>query len=82
MGRSRERPPEIIEEMRQVGRRIRELEEHQRAIDADMDSLLLAVPNIPDESAPVGKDDSSNIEVKRVGDLPTFDFQRRRTGTS
>ncbi len=75
MGRSRERPPEIIEEMRQVGRRIRELEEHQRTIDADMDTLLLAVPNIPDESAPVGKDDSSNIEVKRVGDLPTFDFQ-------
>ncbi len=75
MGRSRERPPEIIEEMRQVGRRIRELEEHQRTIDADMDTLLLAVPNIPDESAPVGKDDSSNTEVKRVGDLPTFDFQ-------
>ena len=75
MGRSRERPPEIIEEMRQVGRRIRELEEHQRAIDAGMDALLLAVPNIPDESAPIGKDDSSNIEVKRVGDLPTFDFQ-------
>jgi seryl-tRNA synthetase len=75
MGRSRERPPEIIEEMRQVGRRIRELEEHQRTIDSELDALLLAVPNIPDVSAPVGKDDSSNIEVKRVGDLPTFDFQ-------
>jgi seryl-tRNA synthetase len=36
---------------------------------------MLAVPNIPDESAPVGEDDSSNIEVKRVGNLPSFNFQ-------
>ena len=75
MGRSRERPPELIEEMREVGRRIRELEEGQRAIDADLDTLMMAVPNIPDDSAPVGADDSSNIEVKRVGDLPSFDFE-------
>ena len=75
MGRSRERPSELIEEMREVGRRIRELEEGQRAIDADLDTLMLAVPNIPDDSAPVGADDSSNIEVKRVGDLPSFDFE-------
>ncbi len=75
MGRSRERPPELIEEMRQVGSRIRELEEKQRETDADLNALLLAVPNIPDESAPVGEDDSSNIEVKRVGDLPSFDFE-------
>ena len=75
MGRSRERPPELIEEMRHVGRRIRELEETQRETDANLDALMLAVPNIPDESAPVGEDDSSNIEVKRVGNLPSFNFQ-------
>ncbi len=75
MGRSGERPPELIEEMRQVGRRIRGLEDDQRKIDAELDTLLLAAPNIPDESAPVGEDDSSNIEVKRVGDLPSFDFE-------
>lgn len=75
MGRSRERPPELIEEMRQVGRRIRELEESQRTVDADLDSLLLSVPNIPDDSAPVGQDDSGNVEIKRVGDLPSFDFE-------
>ena len=75
MGRSRERPPELIEEMREVGRRIRVLEESQRTVDSDLDELLLAVPNIPDDSAPVGHDDSSNIEVKRAGDLPTFNFE-------
>ena len=75
MGRSRERPPELIEEMRQVGRRIRELEEGQRTIDDDLDALMLAVPNIPADSAPVGQDDSANVETKRVGDLPSFDFE-------
>ena len=75
MGRSGERPSELIEEMRQVGRRISELEGNQRTIDADLDALMLAVPNIPDDSAPVGRDDSANIEVKRVGDLPSFAFE-------
>ena len=75
IGRSRERPPELIDEMRQVGRRISELEGSQRAIDEELNTLLMAVPNIPDESSPVGLDDSANIEVKRVGDLPSFDFE-------
>ena len=75
MGRSRERPPELIEEMREVGRLIRDLEARQRAIDADLDALLLSVPNIPDESAPVGEDDTSNIEVRRVGDHRNFAFE-------
>ena len=89
IGRSGERSPELIDEMRQVGRRISELERGQRVIDADLDTLLLAVPNVPDGSAPVGQDDSSNIEVKRVGDLPSFDFEpqahwghRRASGDS
>ena len=75
IGRSRERPPELIDEMRQVGRRISELEGSQRAIDEELNTLLMAVPNIPDETSPVGLDDSANIEVKRVGDLPSFDFE-------
>ena len=75
IGRSRERPPELIEEMRQAGRQISELEGGQRTVDEELDTLLMAVPNIPDDSAPVGQDDSSNVEVKRVGDLPSFDFE-------
>ena len=75
IGRSKERPPELIEEMREVGRRISELEGNQRTIDEELDTLLMAVPNIPDDSAPVGQDDSANIEVRRVGELPSFEFE-------
>ncbi len=75
MGRSKERPQELIEEMRSVGRRVRELEDGLRDTDNELDSLMLKVPNLPDDSAPVGPDESANIEVKRVGDLPSYDFE-------
>ncbi len=75
MGRSKERPQQLIEEMRSVGRRIRDLEDSLRDTDNELDSLMLKVPNIPDVTAPVGPDELANIEVKRVGDLPSFDFE-------
>ena len=75
MGRSKERPQQLIEEMRSVGRRIRDLEDSLRDTDNELDSLMLKVPNIPDVTAPVGHDELANIEVKRVGDLPSFDFE-------
>ena len=75
MGRSKERPQELIEEMRNAGSQIRELEERLRSTDEKLDGLLLRVPNIPDESAPVGPDESANVVVKTVGELPSFDFE-------
>ena len=75
MGRTRVRPPELIEEMRAVGGRIRELDDRLRFADDELNELLLTVPNIPDFSAPVGPDEDSNVEVKRIGELPEFDFE-------
>lgn len=75
IGRSKERPQELIEEMRSVGGRIRELEDQLSEADDELDDLMLKVPNLPDESAPVGPDESANIEVRREGELPSFDFE-------
>ena len=75
IGRSKERPQELIEEMRSVGGRIRELEDQLSETDDELDDLMLKVPNLPDESAPVGPDESANIEVRREGELPSFDFE-------
>ena len=75
MGRSKERPQQLIEEMRRVGRRVRDLEDSLRDTDNQLDALMLKVPNIPDVTAPVGPDESANIEIKRVGGLPSFDFE-------
>ena len=75
MGRSKDRPQELIEEMRNAGSQIRELEERLRSTGEKLDGLMLRVPNIPDESAPVGPDESANVVVRTVGELPTFDFE-------
>ena len=75
MGRSKDRPQELIEEMRRAGSQIKELEDRLRSTGEKLDDLLLRVPNIPDESAPVGADESSNVVVKTVGELPSFDFE-------
>ena len=75
MGRSKDRPQELIEEMRSAGSQIKELEERLRSTGDKLDGLLLKVPNIPDDSAPVGPDESANVVVKTVGELPSFDFE-------
>ncbi|MBN1979157.1 MAG: serine--tRNA ligase [Anaerolineae bacterium] len=64
-----------IVEMRQVGDRIDELEEQLRTVDADLDSAMYQVPNVPHESVPYGPDDSHNAVVSGWGEIPEFDFE-------
>ena len=47
------------------------------AIQAEMNTLLLAVPNLPHDSVPRGADESGNVEVRRWGTVPAFDFKVR-----
>lgn len=74
MGRAKERPQALIDEMRQVGARVRELEEAIRGLDADLNGLLLSLPNIPDDDVPPGVDERDNVVTRVVGDAPQFDF--------
>ncbi len=43
----------------------------------ELNDLLHRVPQIPSSDAPIGADDTENVEIKRVGDIPTFDFTPR-----
>ena len=42
-----------------------------------LNDLLHRVPQIPDSSAPIGDDDTANVEIRRIGDIPKFDFTPR-----
>ena len=42
-----------------------------------LNDLLHRVPQIPDSSAPIGDDDAANVEIRRIGDIPKFDFTPR-----
>ena len=44
-------------------------------LQAEIADFLMGIPNLPDESVPVGKDENDNKEVKRWGDEPIFDFE-------
>lgn len=49
-------------------------EEEQRQVDEEFTTLMLTIPNIPDASVPVGKDEKDNVEIKTWGTVPKFDF--------
>ncbi|GAB4542397.1 MAG: serine--tRNA ligase [Anaerolineales bacterium] len=63
-----------IEAMRAVGDQISEMDKQITEIEAQLTALLSALPNIPDERVPYGKDDSENIVIKTVGEPRKFDF--------
>jgi seryl-tRNA synthetase len=60
--------------LREFSRAIKEDEVRLRVTESRRDELLLRVPNPPREDVPVGEDESGNVEIRRVGDVPAFDF--------
>ncbi len=64
----------LVLEMRQVSDEIKNLDEEIRVLDQQLQRVLLAIPNIPDDSVPEGIDESDNIELRRWGEPRQFDF--------
>lgn len=60
---------------RQLKDNLKTLEEKLRAAEIKFHELMLTVPNVPDKSVPVGKDESGNREIKKWGDPKKFDFK-------
>ena len=59
---------ELREEGNQVNAQLGELEPQERELKGQLEALLLTLPNLPDASTPIGKDEDDNIEVRRWGD--------------
>jgi len=62
-------------EVNELKERIAELDQLRDEAETRMHELLAALPNIPHESVPVGADESANVEVRRWGAKPEFDFE-------
>ena len=75
IGASKQKPPELIDEMRRVGGRIKELDARTRTVEEDLGGLLLSLPNIPGDEVPVGEDEDENVLLRTSEDLPDFDFE-------
>ena len=67
----------LIAEMKGVSERIKSADERIAELDAKQRELLLTIPNVPHSSVPVGHSAADNVEVRRWGAPPKFDFQPR-----
>lgn len=65
----------LIVEMREVGDRIKVLDEELRTVEETLEMLMLSIPNIPHESVPVGDTEEDNVEIRKWGEQPTFEFE-------
>ena len=66
---------EQIERLRSLGQQIDELERELKTAEAEWESLIMIVPNLPHHTVPVGEGDEDNEVVKVWGEKPVFDFQ-------
>jgi len=64
-------------ELRSVSERIKTLDGDLASVERTLDDLLLRLPNLPHADVPDGPDERSNVEYKRCGALPNFDFMPR-----
>jgi seryl-tRNA synthetase len=63
-----------IAEMKAVGEKQDAIEDKLQKVMDEYNDLMLRVPTVISEDTPIGKDDTENVERKKVGDIPTFDF--------
>lgn len=75
MKKNGENTDEIQEDVRVLGDEIKDLEEKQTELDAKQRDILLHIPNIPDETTPIGASDADNVEVYKWGEPRKFDFE-------
>ncbi|MBO6070059.1 MAG: serine--tRNA ligase, partial [Succinivibrionaceae bacterium] len=57
----------IMASVGELGKELDEIKAQQDAVLAEIEKIALTVPNLPDQSVPVGKDDTFNVEVRRWG---------------
>ncbi len=53
---------------------IQDREAAKRLLETSLHDLLAGIPNMPAEDVPVGEDERDNVELRKVGELPKFDF--------
>lgn len=75
MKKAGEDTTEIFKEMKDLSNEIKADDDKVRDIDAQLRDYMLRIPNIPNETVPVGKDDTENVEMRRNGTPRKFDFE-------
>ena len=67
----------LLKEVESLGGQLAEAKQSLTELQQELDDILLAIPNIPDESVPEGADEDDNVEVRNWGTPRNFDFEVR-----
>ena len=73
-GQDAARADALIIEMRDTNQRIKDLDAELASIEERLQTIVMAIPNLCDDSVPVGQNDTDNLEVRVWGDKPAFTF--------
>ncbi|MFA5105082.1 MAG: serine--tRNA ligase [Candidatus Margulisiibacteriota bacterium] len=64
----------LLSQMKETAEKTRELSDQLKTLELDLESKAFFIPNIPSDKTPVGKDETSNVEVRKWGTPAKFDF--------
>lgn len=65
----------LLAEVGDLGDQLKAAESRLSVLREEFDDFLLRIPNIPDDSVPNGRSDKDNVEVRKFGEIPQFDFE-------
>ncbi len=57
-----------------IGEKLKKNEKELKILQEELNNWLMSIPNIPDNSVPIGKTEDDNLEVRKWGELPEFSF--------
>ena len=72
---SKTKDQNLFEKSKEISKKIEKLSHDQSEIKIKLDTILSSLPNIPLDDVPVGKDENSNVEIKKFGEIKKFDFK-------
>ena len=72
---SKLKDPSMFKKSKDISNEIDRLNKQQLSTQENLNSILASIPNNPCKDVPVGKDESSNVEILKVGTIPKFDFK-------
>ena len=72
--KSNEDASKLLSDMEVISKELDDLEKSQKTIEISYKNLAFSIPNMIDKSVQIGSDESANVEVRKWGDIPKFDF--------
>ena len=65
----------LLTTMTEISKELDALEQSQKTVESDYTHLAFSIPNMIHESVPIGGDESANVELRKWGDIPQFNFK-------